>query len=120
MENPTVEIFEDGVLSITLKGRTGKQILTGSEKDNLHLSGDVVGVSKDATLYSEVLHWQNLAGRLYGPVEVTLVRGDSTWVGTEMFANPTLETVEMKNNQFKLYPKDEKTDEYDKTPLVPE
>ena len=120
VENPTVEIFEDGVVSITLNSRKGKQFLTGSEKDNLHLSGDVVGVSENGTLYSELLHWQNRVGRLYAPDEVTLVRGDSTWVGTEMYANPTLETVEMKNNQFKLYPKDEKTDEYHKTPVAPE
>jgi LPS export ABC transporter protein LptC len=120
VENPTVEIFEDGVVSITLKSQRGKQFLTGSEKDNLHLLGDVVGVSKDGTLYSEILHWQNRVGRLYGPDEVTLVRGDSTWVGTEMYANPTLETVKMKNNQFKLYPTDEKTDEYHSTPDVPE
>ena len=120
MENPTVEIFEDGVVSITLNSKKGKQFLTGSEKDNLHLSGEVVGVSKDGTLYSEILHWQNRTGRLYAPDEVTIVRGDSTWVGTEMYANPTLETVKMKNNQFKLYPKDEKTDEYHKTSVVPE
>ena len=120
VENPTVEIFEDGVVSITLNSRKGKQFLTGSEKDNLHLSGDVVGVNKDGTLYSEILHWQNRVGRLYAPDAVTIVRGDSIWVGTEMYANPTLETVEMKNNQFKLYPKDEKTDEYHKTPVMPE
>ena len=120
VENPTVEIFEDGVVSITLNSKKGKQFLTGSEKDNLHLSGEVVGVSKDGTLYSEILHWQNRTGRLYAPDEVTIVRGDSTWVGTEMYANPTLETVKMKNNQFKLYPKDEKTDEYHKTSVVPE
>lgn len=120
VENPTVEIFEDGVVSITLTSQKGKQFLTGSEKDNLHLSGNVVGVSKNGTLYSEILHWQNRVDRLYAPDEVTLVRGDSTWVGTEMYANPTLETVEMKNNQFKLYPKDEKTDEYHRTSIVPE
>ena len=120
VENPTVEIFEDGVVSITLTSQTGKQFLTGSEKDNLHLFGKVVGVSEDGTLYSEILHWQNRAGRLYAPDEVTLVRGDSTWVGTEMFANPTLETVKMKNNQFKLYPKDEKADENYETPITPE
>ena len=120
VENPTVEIFEDGVVSMTLTSRKGKQFLTGSERDNLHFSGNVVGVSKDGTLYSELLHWQNRAGRLYGPDEVTIVRGDSTWVGTEMFANPTLETVKMKNNQFKLYPKDEKRDEDYKTSIAPE
>ena len=120
MDNPTVEIFEDGVVSITLTSQKGKQFMTGSEKDNLHLFGDVVGVSEDGTLYSEILHWQNRAGRLYAPDEVTLVRGDSTWVGTEMFANPTLETVTMKNNQFKLYPKDEKADENYETPITPE
>ena len=120
MENPTIQIFEDGAVSITLNSEKGKQFLTGSEKDNLHLSGNVVGVSEDGTLYSEILHWQNLAGRLYGPDEVTLVRGDSTWIGTEMFANPTLKTVTMKDNQFKLHSTDEKTHEYHETPIEPE
>ena len=121
VQNPTVQIFEDGVVSITLNSQKGKQFLTGSEKDNLHLSGDVVGVSANGTLYSEILHWQNLVGRLYAPDEVTLVRGDSTWIGTEMFANPTLKTVKMKNNQFELYSKDEKTQhEYHQTAIEPE
>ena len=120
VENPTVQIFEDGAVSITLNSEKGKQFLTGSEKDNLHLSGNVVGVSEDGTLYSEILHWQNRAGRLYGPDEVTLVRGDSTWIGTEMFANPTLKTVTMKDNQFKLHSTDENTHEYHKTPIEPE
>ena len=121
VQNPTVQIFEDGVVSITLNSQKGKQFLTGSEKDNLHLSGDVIGVSANGTLYSEILHWQNLVGRLYAPDEVTLVRGDSTWIGTEMFANPTLKTVKMKNNQFELYSKDEKTQhEYHQTRVEPE
>ena len=120
VQNPTVQIFEEGVVSITVNSRKGKQFLTGSKKNNLHFTGDVVGVSEDGTLYSEILHWQNLAGKLYGPEEVTLVRGDSTWIGTEMYANPTLRTVKMKNNQFELHPKDEKAHEYHQTPIEPE
>lgn len=119
VQNPTVQIFEDGVVSITLNSQKGKQFLTGSEKDNLHLSGEVVGVSESGILYSEILHWQNRVNRLYAPDEVTLVRGDSTWVGTEMYAHPTLKTVKMKNNQFKLHSKDEKTHEYHQTPIEP-
>ncbi len=120
VESPTVEIFEDGVVFMTLKSQKGKQILTGSKKNDLYLSGHVVGVSENGILYTEHLHWQSRAGRLYAPEEVTLIRGDSTWVGTEMYANPTLETVKMKNNRFKLYPKDEKTDKYHRTPVVQE
>jgi LPS export ABC transporter protein LptC len=120
VENPTVQIFEDGVVSITLNSEKGKQFLNGTKKDTLHLTGNVVGVSKDGKLFTETLHWQNLAGRLYAPDEATVVRGDSTWTGTEMFANPTLETVKMKNNEFILYPKDEKAHEYHNTPIEPE
>ncbi len=112
VENPTVQIFEDGVVSITLNSQKGKRFLNGTKKDSLHLTGNVVGISKDGKLFTETLHWQNLAGRLYAPDEATVVRGDSTWVGTEMLANPTLETVTMKNNEFTLYPKDEKTHEH--------
>ena len=120
VENPTVQIFEDGVVSMTLNSQKGKQFLNGTQKDNLHLTGKVVGVSEKGKLLTEILHWQNLAGRLYAPEEATVVRGDSTWTGTEMLANPTLETVKMKNNRFKLYPKDEKTHEYHNTPIEPE
>ena len=120
VENPTVQIFEDGVVSITLNSQNGRQFLNGTKKDSLHLTGNVVGVSKDGKLFTEILHWQNLAGRLYAPDEATVVRGDSTWVGTEMLANPTLETIKMKNNRFNLYPKDEKAHEHHKTPIEPE
>ena len=120
VENPTVQIFENGVVSITLSGEKGKQYLNGTKKDSLHLTGNVVGISKDGKLFTEILHWRNLAGRLYAPDEATVVRGDSTWVGTEMLANPTLETVKMKNNRFTLYPKDEKAHEHHKTPIEPE
>ncbi|RKU19227.1 LPS export ABC transporter periplasmic protein LptC [Candidatus Poribacteria bacterium] len=112
VENPTVQIFENGVVSITLNGEKGKQFLSGRKKDSLHLTGNVVGVSKDGKLFTETLYWRNLAGKLYAPDEATVVRGDSTWLGTEMLANPTLETVTMKNNEFTLYPKDEKTHEH--------
>ena len=120
VKNPTVQIFENGVVSITLNSETGKQFLNGTKRNNLHLTGNVVGVSKDGKLFTETLHWQNLAGRLYAPDEATVVRGDSTWTGTEMFANPTLETVKMKNNEFTLYPKDEKAHEYHNTSIEPE
>ena len=115
VKNPTVQIFENGVVSITLNSETGKQFLNGTKRNNFHLTGNVVGVSKDGKLFTETLHWQNLAGRLYAPDEATVVRGDSTWTGTEMFANPTLETVKMKNNEFILYPKDEKARQLPKT-----
>lgn len=111
VENPTVEIFENGEVAMTLTSNKGVQFLTGTEKDNLHLSGDVVGVSKDGKLYTEELHWKNRAGILYAPNEATVVRGTSTWHGTEMRADPTLETVKMKNNRFQLYPGDEEIHE---------
>ena len=120
VENPTVQIFENGVVSITLNSEKGKQLLNGTKKDNLHLTGNVVGISKDGKLFTEILYWQNLAGKLYAPDEATVVRGDSTWVGTEMLANPTLETLKMKNNEFTLYPKDEKTHEHHNASIEPE
>ena len=120
VENPTVQIFENGVVVMTINSQKGKQFLNGTQKDNLHLAGNVVGVSKDGKLFTEVLYWRNLAGRLYAPEEATIVRGDSTWVGTELLANPALETVKMKNNRFTLYPKDEKRHEYHNNSIKPE
>ena len=37
-----------------------------------------------------------------------------------MFANPTLKTVKMKNNQFELHAKDEKTDKYREKTVIME
>ena len=59
VENPTVQIFENGVVSITLNSQKGKQFLNGTKKDNLHLTGNVVGVSKEGKLFTEILHWRN-------------------------------------------------------------
>ncbi len=111
VDNPTVEIFEDGNVSIKLTSKKGIHFLRGTEKDNLHLSGNVVGMSNDGELYTEELHWLNRTGLLYAPNQATVVRGDSTWTGVKMQANPTLETVKMEKNQFKIYTKDEKIDE---------
>ena len=111
VENPIVEIFENGEVAITLTSKKGVQFITGTDRDNLHLTGDVVGVSKDGTLLTEELHWKNRAGILYAPNEATVVRGTSTWHGTGLRANPTLETIKMANNRFQLYPRDEKTHE---------
>ncbi len=111
VKNPTVEIFEDGRLAIRLTSKKGIHFLTGADKDNLHLSGDVAGISENGKLYTEALEWWNKSGRLYAPNQATVVRGDSTWVGVKMQANPTLETVKMEKNQFRIYPKDENTDE---------
>lgn len=111
VQNPKVQIFEDGKISITLTGKTGRYFRIGPKKDNLYLYGEVVGVNENGTLYTEELHWQNKDGTLYAPTKVKIVRGDSTWHGTEMVTNPNLETVKMSNNRFKLYSKDEEINE---------
>lgn len=111
VQNPKVQIFEEGEVSITLTGNTGQYYSSGVNKDNLFLTGDVVGVNENGTLYTEEIEWRNKDGTLYSPVEVKIVRGDSTWYGTEMVANPNLETVKMSNNRFQLYPKDEEINE---------
>ena len=111
IQNPKVEIFEEGEVSLTLTAKTGKFFSTGPEKENLFLYGEVVGVNENGTLYTEELQWRNKDGTLYSPTEVKIVRGDSTWYGTEMVANPNLETVTMSKNRFKLYPKDEEINE---------
>ena len=107
VQNPKVQIFEEGQLSITLTSKTGQLFRIGKRKDNLYLEGEVVGVNENGTLYTEELQWQNKDGTLYSPTEVKIVRGDSTWYGTEMIANPDLETLRMSENRFTLYPKDE-------------
>lgn len=107
VQNPKVQIYEEGQVSITLTGKTGQYFSVGKKKDNLYLNGEVVGFNENGTLYTEELQWQNKDGTLYSPTEVKIVRGDSTWYGTEMVANPDLETVKMSKNRFTLYPKDE-------------
>ena len=111
VQDPKVQIYEEGKISITLTAKTGQYFRSGPQKDNLHLNIDVFGVNENGKLYTEELQWQNKDGTLYSPTEVKIVRGDSTWYGTEMVANPDLETVRMTNNRFTLYPKDEEINE---------
>ena len=111
VKNPKVEIFEEGKISLTLTGKQGQYFRLGPKKDNLYLYDNVVGVNEKGKLYSEELHWRNKDGTLYSPTEVKIVRGDSTWYGIEMVANPDLETVTMSKNRFTLYPKDEEINE---------
>ena len=111
VQNPKVQIFEEGKVSITLTSLTGELFSTGKKKNNVYLQGNVVGVSENGTLHTELLEWQNKDNTLYAPNEVKIMRGDSTWHGTQMVANPNLETVTMENNRFRLYPKDEEINE---------
>lgn len=111
VQSPKVEIYEEGKISITLTSKTGYYYTKGKDKDNLYLNSEVVGVNENGTLYTEKLQWRNKNGTLFSPTEVKIVRGDSTWNGTDMVANPNLETVTMSNNRFELFPKDEDINE---------
>ena len=111
VHNPKVQIFEEGKVSITLTSKTGQLFSSGIKRNNVYLKGEVVGVNENGTLYTEELEWRNKDGTLYSPTEVKVVRGDSIWYGTEMVANPNLETLKMSNNRFRLYPKDEEINE---------
>lgn len=111
IQNPKVQIYEEGKVSITLTSKTGQLFSSGSKRNNVYLKGEVVGVNENGSLYTEELEWRNKEETLYSPTEVKVVRGDSTWNGTEMVANPNLETVKMSNNRFRLYPKDEEINE---------
>lgn len=105
---PTVDIFEDGELKITLTGKRGEII---KKSNDIQLFDDVVGESQDGNLYTDELHWRNQDGKLYAPNISKIVRGDSTVKGIELEASPSLEKVTMKNTQFRIKPKDEKVNE---------
>ena len=108
VKEPTVEIFEDGELKITLKGKRGEII---KRSNDIQLFDQVVGESQDGKLYTDVLHWRDRDGILYAPNASRIVRGDSTVTGNELETNPSLEKLTMKNTQFKINPKDEKVNE---------
>lgn len=107
VEHPTVQIFENGQAVSTITGKRGEII---KATNDIKVYDDVVGVSQNGKLYTDELHWLNRDGKLYAPNESTIVRGDSTMVGQELEGNPSLDVVTMKNIQFKLYTKDEKSD----------
>ena len=107
VEHPTVQIFENGQAVSTITGKRGEII---KATNDIKVYDDVVGVSQDGKLYTDELHWLKRDGKLYAPNESTIVRGDSTMVGQELEASPSLDVVTMKNIQFKLYTKDEKSD----------
>lgn len=104
VKEPTVEIFEDGELKITLTGNRGEII---KKSNDIQLFDQVVGESRDGKLYTNELHWRNQDGKLYAPNMSRVVRGDSTLTGNEMEASPSLEKLTMKNTQFRINPKDE-------------
>ena len=107
VEHPTVQVFENGQAASTITGKRGEII---KATNDIKVYDDVVGVSQNGKLYTDELHWLNGDGKLYAPNESTIVRGDSTVVGQELEGNPSLDVVTMKNIQFKLYTKDEKSD----------
>ena len=108
VKEPTVEIFEDGELKITLTGNRGEII---KNSNDIQLFDQVVGESQDGKLYTDELHWRDRDGKLYAPNASEIVRGDSTVTGNELEASPSLEKVTMKNTQFRINPKDEKINE---------
>ena len=111
VDNPTVEIYEEGKISLKITAKTGKYYPSGKNKNDLFLYEDVVGINEKGQLFTEELQWRDKDGTLYSPVKVKIVRGDSTWNGIEMVANPDLENVKMSSNRFRLYPKDEEINE---------
>ena len=108
VKEPTVEIFEDGELKITLTSDRGEII---KRSNDIHLFDQVVGESRDGKLYTDELHWRDQDGKLYAPNMSKIMRGDSTVTGNEMEANPSLEKLTMKDTQFRINPKDEKFNE---------
>ena len=108
VKKPTVEIFEDGELKITLTGNRGEII---KNSNDIQLFDQVIGESQDGKLYTDELHWKDRDGILYAPNASEIVRGDSTATGNELEASPSLETVKMKNTRFRINPKDEKVNE---------
>jgi LPS export ABC transporter protein LptC len=107
VQNPTIQIFQDGKWAITVTGDRGEIIQSSND---VKVFDHVVGTSQDGKLYTDELHWRNQDGKLYAPNACEVVRGDSTMIGQEMEADPALEVVTMKDIQFKIYPKDEKID----------
>lgn len=108
VKEPTVEIFEDGELKITLTGNRGEII---KRSNDIHLFEQVIGESQDGKLYTDELHWRDQDGKLFAPNMSKVVRGDSTLTGNEMEASPSLEKLTMKNTQFRINPKDDKLNE---------
>jgi LPS export ABC transporter protein LptC len=92
---------------MTITGDNGK---VNERTQDIEVFGNVVGVSDDGTLYTERLFWLEEEGHIYAPGKVKIVRGDSVMLGENMTANPSLETVDMDNVDFHLYPKDEKVE----------
>lgn len=108
VQQPKVQVFQDGKLAITLTGERG-EILQRS--NNVKLFDNVVGVSSDGKLYTSELHWRAWDERLYAPHKSRIARGNSTLLGTELEASPSLDKILIKHAQFNLYAKDEKMNE---------
>ena len=107
VQQPTVQIFEDGKVSMTITGDRGEIVRITND---IKVYDNVVGVSENGTLRTNELHWRNHENKLFAPNESEIVRGDSAMVGQEMEGNASLEIVTLKDVKFKLYSKDEQVD----------
>ena len=107
VQQPTVQIFEDGQVSMTITGDRGEIVRITND---IKVYDNVVGLSENGKLYTNELHWRNFENKLYAPNESEIVRGDSAMVGQEMEGNASLEIVTLKDVKFKLYSKDEQVD----------
>ena len=107
VQNPTIQIFEEGQVAITVTGDRGEIIQSSND---LKVFDNVVGIGRDGVLYTDELHWRNREGKLYAPNESEIVRGDSTMIGREMEGDASLEVVTMKTVRFNVYAKDEQID----------
>ena len=55
VQNPTIQFFEDGQVSITVTGDRGEII---QSNNNIKVFENVVGTSQNGVLYTNELHWQ--------------------------------------------------------------
>jgi len=113
VQNPYVEIYEEGKVILQLTAENGEVI---DQTQNLKFLEAVVAISENGRLLSEEVHWINQDHRLYSPVECRILRGDSVIDGVNAVAHPNLKVIEMDQVKAKLYKRDEKLDETELEP----
>lgn len=109
VEKPKVLIYQNGKPTLNIQGDYGE---VNQQTYDLHLTGNVQGLSRDGILKTNEAFWRDRDGRLHAPGDVEITRGRSVVTGKNMVGFPDLQNVHMVDVRFRTHPKDKRIPEY--------
>jgi len=105
VRNPKVLIYEKGEPALTVTAADGH---IQQRTRDFRVTGSVHAVSREATLETDELRWNERDGTLIAPREARIHRGGSVLIGQSLVSTPNLRKATMTTVRGKVLPKDEK------------